>query len=83
MVQLGADPQNLATPKSLFDRLTIPTKSFFVRSHFGAPAVGLTAPIRPINTQPATVGCSRRPRPGSPATTKKTANATSTAMQAQ
>lgn len=29
--------QNLATPTELFDRLIIPTKMFFVRSHFGPP----------------------------------------------
>ncbi|MBX3226074.1 MAG: sulfite oxidase [Labilithrix sp.] len=37
--QLGADPQNLSTPQHLFTQLTIPTRSFFVRSHFGPPAL--------------------------------------------
>jgi sulfite oxidase len=35
----GRDPQNLATPIGLFDRLLTPTPSFFVRSHFGPPAL--------------------------------------------
>jgi sulfite oxidase len=32
-------PENLATPIEWFDRLLTPTDVFFVRSHFGAPAV--------------------------------------------
>jgi sulfite oxidase len=32
-------PQDLATPTELFDRLITPTPVFFVRSHFGAPAL--------------------------------------------
>lgn len=35
----GASPQNLATPTQLFDRLITPTPAFFVRSHFGPPAL--------------------------------------------
>lgn len=37
--QFIADPQDLSTPKALFDRLITPNKSFFVRSHFGPPAL--------------------------------------------
>lgn len=33
-------PENLATPVEWFDRLLTPTDVFFVRSHFGAPALG-------------------------------------------
>jgi DMSO/TMAO reductase YedYZ molybdopterin-dependent catalytic subunit len=32
-------PQNLETPLEYFDRLTTPTSVFFVRSHFGPPAL--------------------------------------------
>lgn len=32
-------PENLATPIEWFDRLLTPTDVFFVRSHFGAPAI--------------------------------------------
>ena len=32
-------PQNLGTPIELYDRLITPTASFFVRSHFGPPAL--------------------------------------------
>jgi DMSO/TMAO reductase YedYZ molybdopterin-dependent catalytic subunit len=32
-------PQNLASPTTLFDRMITPTPSFFVRSHFGPPAL--------------------------------------------
>ena len=32
-------PENLATPIEWYDRLLTPTDVFFVRSHFGAPAV--------------------------------------------
>lgn len=35
----GANPQNLATPTEYFDRLETPTSVFFVRSHFGPPAL--------------------------------------------
>jgi DMSO/TMAO reductase YedYZ molybdopterin-dependent catalytic subunit len=35
----GTDPQNLATPKELFSSLITPNEQFFVRSHFGAPAL--------------------------------------------
>lgn len=37
--QLVSDPQDLSTPKAAFDRLITPNKSFFVRSHFGPPAL--------------------------------------------
>jgi DMSO/TMAO reductase YedYZ molybdopterin-dependent catalytic subunit len=33
------NPENFATPIEWFDRLITPTEVFFVRSHFGAPAV--------------------------------------------
>jgi DMSO/TMAO reductase YedYZ molybdopterin-dependent catalytic subunit len=32
-------PQDLATPLAYFDRLITPTEAFFVRSHFGPPAL--------------------------------------------
>lgn len=35
----GAPPHNLSTPLRYFDRLITPTPVFFVRSHFGAPAL--------------------------------------------
>src|SRR5437867_9767617 len=39
-------PENLATPVEWFDRLVTPTDMFFVRCHFGAPAIGLGRPLR-------------------------------------
>src|SRR6185436_534514 len=39
LIRQGRTPQNLATPTSMFDRLITPTPSFFVRSHFGPPAL--------------------------------------------
>jgi DMSO/TMAO reductase YedYZ molybdopterin-dependent catalytic subunit len=39
LIRQGPSPQNLATPIELFDRLITPTPSFFVRSHFGPPAL--------------------------------------------
>src|SRR4051812_44282698 len=39
LLRQGREPQNLATPIHLFDRLITPTPSFFVRSHFGPPAL--------------------------------------------
>lgn len=42
LVRQGAWPQNLATPIELFDRLLTPTPAFFVRSHFGPPALDRT-----------------------------------------
>lgn len=39
-------PENLATPIGWFDRLITPTDVFFVRSHFGAPAVVRDARLR-------------------------------------
>ena len=41
-----ASPQNLATPTQLFDRLITPTSSFFVRSHFGPPALARGRTLR-------------------------------------
>ena len=38
----GAQSHNLATPLHLFDRAITPTPVFFVRSHFGAPALDRT-----------------------------------------
>lgn len=35
----GGSPQNLATPLAYFDRVLTPTSVFFVRSHFGPPAL--------------------------------------------
>src|SRR5689334_1636605 len=34
-----AQPQDLATPLEYFDREITPTRVFFVRSHFGPPAL--------------------------------------------
>lgn len=42
LVRHGASPQNLATPIEFFDRLITPTPVFFVRSHFGPPALDKT-----------------------------------------
>jgi sulfite oxidase len=39
LLRHGTEPQQLATPTALFDRLITPTPSFFVRSHFGPPAL--------------------------------------------
>jgi sulfite oxidase len=39
LLRQEGSPQNLATPTGLFDRLITPTPSFFVRSHFGPPAL--------------------------------------------
>ncbi len=38
-------PQNLATPITRFDRLITPTPDFFVRSHFGPPALDRSRPL--------------------------------------
>ena len=38
----GASPQQLATPLEFFDRAITPTRVFFVRSHFGPPALDRT-----------------------------------------
>ncbi|MBX3203442.1 MAG: sulfite oxidase [Labilithrix sp.] len=46
LLRQGRDPQNLATPTALFDRLITPTPSFFVRSHFGPPALDRERPLR-------------------------------------
>src|SRR5580704_11723373 len=35
----GERPQELATPLAAFDRLETPTELFFIRSHFGPPAL--------------------------------------------
>ena len=42
LVRQGGSPQNLATPIAYFDRLITPTSVFFVRSHFGPPALDRT-----------------------------------------
>lgn len=39
LLQHLAAPQDLGTPLELLDRLITPTPSFFVRSHFGPPAL--------------------------------------------
>lgn len=39
LLQHGAAPQNLATPLEALSRLITPTPVFFVRSHFGPPAL--------------------------------------------
>lgn len=38
--------QNLATPLAAFDKPILETSSFFVRSHFGPPALSLDRPLR-------------------------------------
>jgi sulfite oxidase len=45
MEVFGRDPQNLATPKELFDRLITPNNRFFIRSHFGPPALDRDRPL--------------------------------------
>ncbi|MDB5219020.1 MAG: hypothetical protein JWO86_6947 [Myxococcaceae bacterium] len=42
VLRQGGSPQNLATPIEYFDRLITPTPVFFVRSHFGPPALDRT-----------------------------------------
>ena len=42
LIRQGGSPQNLATPIEYFDRLITPTSVFFVRSHFGPPALDRT-----------------------------------------
>lgn len=42
LLRQGGAPQNLATPIGYFDRLVTPTEAFFVRSHFGPPALDRT-----------------------------------------
>jgi DMSO/TMAO reductase YedYZ molybdopterin-dependent catalytic subunit len=39
LLRFGDAPQELATPLRYFDRLITPTDVFFVRSHFGPPAL--------------------------------------------
>jgi len=39
-------PENLATPVEWFDRLVTPTDMFFVRCHFGGPAIDLGRRLR-------------------------------------
>src|SRR5437870_4008099 len=39
-------PENLATPVEWFDRLITPTDVFFVRSHFGVPALDRSRRLR-------------------------------------
>jgi len=45
LLRQGRAPQNLATPTNLFDRLITPTADFFVRSHFGPPALRRDRPV--------------------------------------
>lgn len=45
LLRQESSPQNLATPTSFFDRLITPTPSFFVRSHFGPPALNPNRPV--------------------------------------
>jgi len=47
----GAPQQNLATPTSYFDRLLTPNDVFFIRSHFGPPALDLRRKLRIEGTQ--------------------------------
>lgn len=42
LLRQGGSPQNLATPLEYFDRPITPTRVFFVRSHFGPPALDRT-----------------------------------------
>jgi sulfite oxidase len=42
LLRFGGSPQNLATPLAYFDRLITPNSVFFVRSHFGPPALDPT-----------------------------------------
>ena len=39
LLRVGQSPQNIETPTSVFERLITPTPLFFVRSHFGPPAL--------------------------------------------
>lgn len=39
LLEYGRAPQNLGTPLEYFDRLITPTPVFFIRSHFGPPAL--------------------------------------------
>lgn len=41
----GSNPQNLATPKSAFAQLITPNGQFFIRSHFGPPALDRDRPL--------------------------------------
>ncbi len=45
LLRQGGAPQNLATPTHLFDRLITPVPDFFVRSHFGPPALHRDRPL--------------------------------------
>ncbi len=46
LIQYTQKPQNLATPTLYFDRLITPTSVFFVRSHFGPPALDPSRRLR-------------------------------------
>lgn len=46
LLQHGGAPQNLATPLEYLDRLITPNPFFFVRSHFGPPALDPTRRLR-------------------------------------
>ena len=58
LVRQGGIPQNLATPLAYFDRLITPTAVFFVRSHFGPPALDRTrkTTFDGLVTTPLTLG---------------------------
>ncbi len=46
LLELGSSPQQLETPLEVFDRLHVPNDLFFVRSHFGPPALRRDRPFR-------------------------------------
>lgn len=46
LLQHMSFPQDLATPTEFYDRLITPTDVFFVRSHFGPPALKLDRKVR-------------------------------------
>jgi sulfite oxidase len=46
LLQYSGAPQDLATPLTAFDRLITPNELFFVRSHFGPPAMLPTRRLR-------------------------------------
>jgi len=58
LLRFGGSPQNLATPTGYFERLITPTEAFFVRSHFGAPALDAkrTLDVGGLVKSPLTLG---------------------------
>jgi sulfite oxidase len=46
LLQHSGRPQNLATPTEYFDRLITPAQVFFVRSHFGPPALDASRKVK-------------------------------------